>query len=221
MEIRINIKKKLGKITAINVIQNNNKSNTKEKKPNPWFNHDVPKNDNNNNIKDEKSMINPLEQFDISNTGGGIEDSMNLNNITSDSNTTFMKEMKSFINKNQKNSYVENAKKRKSMELANKKNTNNNPSYPIGVGNYSNKNKMINFDKKTANKGALPVIMKKENQKIINNKLEKNEKLEINLNQTNKNDISAINMIDEALKKIGNMNDESSILDISKTSKWN
>ena len=28
-------KKKLGKITAINVIQNNNKSNTKEKKPNP------------------------------------------------------------------------------------------------------------------------------------------------------------------------------------------
>ena len=146
---------------------------------------------------------------------------MNLNNITSDSNTTFMKEMKSFINKNQKNSYVENAKKRKSMELANKKNTNNNPSYPIGVGNYSNKNKMINFDKKTANKGALPVIMKKENQKIINNKLEKNEKLEINLNQTNKNDISAINMIDEALKKIGNMNDESSILDISKTSKWN
>ena len=215
-------KKKLGKITAINVIQNNNKSNTKEKKPNPWFNHDVPKNDNNNNIKDEKSMINPLEQFDISNTGGGIEDSMNLNNITSDSNTTFMKEMKSFINKNQKNSYAENAKKRKNMGYANgSKNNLNNPQYPIGVGNYSNKNKMINFDKKTANKGALPVIMKKENQKIINNKLEKNEKLEINLDQTNKNDISAINMIDEALKKIGNMNDESSILDISKTSKWN
>ena len=41
------------------------------------------------------------------------ENKLNFNNITSDSNTTFMKEMKSFINKNQKNSYVENAKKRK------------------------------------------------------------------------------------------------------------
>jgi len=74
-------------------------------------------------------------------------------------------------------------------------NNNNNPQYPIGVGNYSNKNKMINFDKKAANKGALPVIMKKQNQNIINNKQEKSEKIEIDLgNQTNNNDISGVNL---------------------------
>ena len=59
-------------------------------------------------------------------------------------------------------------KKRKSLLIGDKNNLNkNSPQYPIGVGNYSNKNNLINFDKNAANKGALPVIMKKENQKII------------------------------------------------------
>ena len=41
------------------------------------------------------------------------------------------------------------------------------------------------------------------------------------LNQTNNNDVSGVNMIDEALKKFGNLdNDESSFLDISSTKKW-
>ena len=108
------------------------------------------------------------------------------------------------------------------MRNGNKTNSNNNnPQYPIGVGNYSNKNKMINFDKKAANKGALPVIMKKQNQNIINNKQEKSEKIEIDLgNQTNNNDISGVNMIDEALKNFKNVGDDSSILDSSKISKW-
>ena len=108
------------------------------------------------------------------------------------------------------------------MRNGNKTNSNNNnPQYPIGVGNYSNKNKMINFDKKAANKGALPVIMKKQNQNIINNKQEKSEKIEIDLgNQTNNNDISGVNMIDEALKNFNNLGDDSSILDMSKVSKW-
>ena len=117
--------------------------------------------------------------------------------------------------------YDENARKRKSMGFGSKINLNNNPSYPIGVGNYSNKNKMINFDKKAANKGALPVIMKKENQKIINNKQEKNDKKEIDFdNKTNNNDISGVNMIDEALKNFKNMNDDSSFMDVSNISKW-
>ena len=142
--------------------------------------------------------------------------------MTMESNTSFMKEIKSFMNKNQKSSYAENARKRNSMRNGNKTNSNNNnPQYPIGVGNYSNKNKMINFDKKAANKGALPVIMKKQNQNIINNKQEKSEKIEIDLgNQTNNNDISGVNMIDEALKNFKNMGDDSSILDSSKISKW-
>ena len=57
---------------------------------------------------------------------------------------------------------------------------------------------MINFDKIAANKGALPVIMKKENQKIINNKQDKNEKKDRELinNQINNNDISGVNMSD-------------------------
>ena len=212
-------KKKLGKITAINVLQNNNKSNS-EKKDNPWFKNDKSKIDNKN--VEEKSMINPLEQFDISKTDVGLDASLNQTNMTMESNTSFMKEIKSFMNKNQKSSYAENARKRNSMRNGNKTNSNNNnPQYPIGVGNYSNKNKMINFDKKAANKGALPVIMKKQNQNIINNKQEKSEKIEIDLgNQTNNNDISGVNMIDEALKNFKNMGDDSSILDSSKISKW-
>ena len=68
-------------------------------------------------------------------------------------------------------------KKRKSLLIGDKNNLNeNSPQYPICVGNYSNKNNLINFDKNAANKGALPVIMKKENQKIIYNKQDKNEK---------------------------------------------
>ena len=168
-----------------------------------------------------------MEQFDLTKTDAGIDASMSINNTTMDNNTTFMKEIKSFIDKNNKNSYVENAKKRKSMGMGlNSKNNlnNNNPKYPIGVGNYSNKNKMINFDLKTANKGALPVIMKKENQKIINNKQQQeqqNDKKDIDLiNQTNNNDISGVNMIDEALKNFNNLGDDSSILDMSKVSKW-
>ena len=212
-------KKKLGKITAINVLQNNNKSNS-EKKDNPWFKNDKSKIDNKN--AEEKSMINPLEQFDISKTDVGLDASLNQTNMTMESNTSFMKEIKSFMNKNQKSSYAENARKRNSMRNGNKTNSkNNNPQYPIGVGNYSNKNKMINFDKKAANIGALPVIMKKQNQNIINNKQEKSEKIEIDLgNQTNNNDISGVNMIDEALKNFKNMGDDSSILDSSKISKW-
>ena len=212
-------KKKLGKITAINVLQNNNKSNS-EKKDNPWFKNDKSKIDNKK--AEEKSMINPLEQFDISKTDVGLDASLNQTNMTMESNTSFMKEIKSFMNKNQKSSYAENARKRNSMRNGNKTNSNNNnPQYPIGVGNYSNKNKMINFDKKAANKGALPVIMKKQNQNIINNKQEKSEKIEIDLgNQTNNNDISGVNMIDEALKNFKNMGDDSSILDSSKISKW-
>ncbi len=212
-------KKKLGKITAINVLQNNNKSNS-EKKDNPWFKNDKSKIDNKN--AEEKSMINPLEQFDISKTDVGLDASLNQTNMTMESNTSFMKEIKSFMNKNQKSSYAENARKRNSMRNGNKTNSNNNnPQYPIGVGNYSNKNKMINFDKKAANKGALPVIMKKQNQNIINNKQEKSEKIEIDLgNQTNNNDISGVNMIDEALKNFNNLGDDSSILDMSKVSKW-
>ena len=80
---------------------------------------------------------------------------------------------------------------------------------------------MINFDKKAANKGALPVIMKKQNQNIINNKQDKIDKVEINLaDQTNNNDVSGVNMIDEALKGFKNMGDDSSFLDSSKISKW-
>jgi hypothetical protein len=218
-------KKKPGKITSINVVQNN-KNNSREKS-NPWFKHEKSNSTNNviNKNIEEKSMINPLEQLDISNSNiGELDASINSNNLTLDNNTTFMKEIKSFIDKNNKNSYAENAKKRKSMGMGlNSKNNlnNNNPKYPIGVGNYSNKNKMINFDLKTANKGALPVIMKNQNQKIINNKQEKNDKKDIDLiNQTNNNDISGVNMIDEALKKFGKLNDESSFLDISSTNKW-
>ena len=221
-------KKKLGKITGLNIIQNNNKNMNKSngiKKDNPWFKHTKSKSDNVNykNKTEEKSVINPLEQFDISKTDMGLDASMNTNNITMESNNTFIKEIKSFINKNQKNSYAENAKKRKSLGTGDKNNLNkNNPQYPIGVGNYSNKNKMINFDKKAANKGALPVIMKKENQKIINNKQDKNEKKEKEIvnNQINNNDISGVNMIDEALKNFKNMNDDSSFLDASKINKW-
>ena len=218
-------KKKLGKITSINVIQNNNNNkNNGGKKPNPWFKHDKSKSDN-INIKDnrteESSIINPLEQFDISKTDMGLDASLNASNATINSNNTFIKEIKSFSNKNKKTSYAENARKRKSMGFGSKINLNNNPSYPIGVGNYSNKNKMINFDKKAANKGALPVIMKKENQKIINNKQEKNDKKDLDFdNKTNNNDISGVNMIDEALKNFKNMNDDSSFMDVSNISKW-
>ena len=165
-------------------------------------------------------MLNPLEQFDRSNIYiRGLDTSINSNNVTIDNNTTFMKEIKNFINKSQKNNHVANAQKRKSTEVSSKNNT----TYPIGVGNYSNKNKIINFDKKAANKAALPVIMKRENPKIIiNNKQTKNDNdNNFNIvNQTNNNDISGVNMIGEALKNFGNMNDESSFFDISSTSKW-
>ena len=213
-------KKKPGKITSINVMQNN-KNNTKEK-PNPWFKHEKSNSSNNviNRNTDEKSMVNPLEEFDISNSNiGGLDASINSNNLTMDNNTTFMKEIRNFMNKNQKNSYAANAQKRKSMGNS-KNNISNSTPYPIGVGNYSNKNKIINFDKKTANKGALPVIMKKENQKIINNKKEDKNSDFSAVNQTNNNDISGVNMIDEALKNFGNLNDESSYLDTSATKKW-
>ena len=176
-------------------------------------------------------MLNPLEQFDISNSNiGGLDTSVNSNNITMDNNTTFMKEIKNFINNNQRNSYVANAQRKKSMGAIRRTNISNSTPYPTGVGNYSNKNKIINFDKKAASKGALPVIMKKENQKIINNTKPTNSgnKNEIKnnndfslLNKTNNNDISGVNMIDEALKNFGNLdNDESSFLDVSSTKKW-
>ena len=214
-------KKKPGKISSINVVQNN-KNNSKEKS-NPWFKNEKSNSKNNliNKNIEEKSMINPLEQFDISNSNiGELDASINSNNLTLDNNTTFMKEIKNMMNKNQKNSYVANAQKRKSMGNS-KSNIRNSTPYPIGVGNYSNKNKIINFDKKAANKGALPVIMKKENQKIINNKRDDKNNNDFNeLNQTNNNDISGVNMIDEALKKFGKLNDESSFLDISSTNKW-
>ena len=165
-----------------------------------------------------------MEQFDISKTDLGLDATMSVNNTTMDNNTTFINEIKNFMDKNKKYSYAENAKKRKSMGYAtSSKNNLNNPQYPIGVGNYSNKNKMINFDKKTANKGALPVIMKKENQKIINNKqqIEQNDKKETDLiNQTNNNDISGVKMIDEALNNFKNIDDDSSIMDVSNISKW-
>ena len=214
-------KKKLGTISSIKVVQNN--KNNGKPKANPWFNKND-KNDNKGN--EEKTMINPLEQFDISNTHiGGLDTSVNSNNVTMDNNNTFMNEIKSFMNKNQKNSYAANAMKRKSMGPTTK--VNNNTPYPIGVGNYSNKNKIINFDKKAASKGALPVIMKKENQKIINNNKQspptgnKNDNSINLLNKTNNNDISGVNMIDEALKNFGNMdNDESSYLDVSNAKKW-
>ena len=64
--------------------------------------------------------------------------------------------------------------------------------------------------------------MKNENQKIINNnKQTKNDKDNVFniVNQTNNNDISGVNMIDETLKNFGNMNEESSFLNISSTSK--
>ena len=216
-------KKKLGSIASINVVKNNNG----QSKPNPWFDKDKSKINNlkkNNSYKtDEKSMINPLEQFDISNSNlGGLDISVNSNNVTMDKDTTFMKEIKSFVDKNKRNSYAANAQKRKSMKNVNKNNNANNTSnvsstsntisYPTGVGNYSNKNKIINFDKKLANKGALPVIMKKENDKIINSSKQPN--------YGNNNDISGVDMIDQALKNFNMDNDESSILDTSNIKKW-
>ena len=213
-------KKKLGSIASINVVKNNNG----QPKSNPWFDKDKSKNNNlkkNNSYKtDEKSMINPLEQFDISNSNlGGLDISVNSNNVTMDKDTTFMKEIKSFVDKNKRNSYAANAQKRKSMKNVNKNNNANNTSntsntisYPNGVGNYSNKNKIINFDKKLANKGALPVIMKKENDKIINGNKQPTS--------GNNNDISGVDMIDQALKNFNMDNDESSILDTSNIKKW-
>lgn len=60
-------------------------------------------------------MLNPLEQFDRSNKHiGGLDTSVNSNNVIIDNNTTFMKEIKNFINKSQRNSHVANAQKRKS-----------------------------------------------------------------------------------------------------------
>ena len=213
-------KKKLGSIASINVVKNN----SGQSKPNPWFNKDKSNNNilkkNNSYKTDEKSMINPLEQFDISNSNlGGLDISVNSNNVTMDKDTTFMKEIKSFVDKNKRNSYAANAQKRKSMKNVNKNNNANNTSntsntisYPTGVGNYSNKNKIINFDKKLANKGALPVIMKKENDKIINGNKQPTS--------GNNNDISGVDMIDQALKNFNMDNDESSILDTSNIKKW-
>ena len=195
---------------------NNISSNVAKKstnKPNPWGAHGA---------ANDKSMVNPLEQFDISNSniGGGLDTSTTSNNITMDNNNTFMNEIKNFISKNQTNT-----KNRKNSVGKMKVGNSGSSPYPTGVGNYSNKNKIINFDKKTANKGALPVIMKKENQKYNNkqqsNKKDSNKNIKVDLNITNKNDISGVNMIDEALKKFGNMdNDESSYMDFIKTDKF-
>ena len=221
-------KKKLGTITSINVVQKN--KNTE--KANPWFKQEKTKNNNIKNstkLKEEKTMLNPLEQFDISNSNiGGLDTSVNSNNVTMDNNTTFMKEIKSFINKNQRNSYLASAQRRKSMGEIRRTNISNSTPYPTGVGNNSNKNKNLNFGKKAANKRTLPV-MKKESQKKINNKQSysgnkndvKNNNYFNSLNKTNNNDISGVNMIDEALKNFGNIdNDESSFLDISSAKKW-
>ena len=112
-----------------------------------------------------------------------------------------------------KGSYVEISQKKKNLNFGNNKNSN--------PGKNTNKN-IINYDKKTANKGALPIIMKKENQKILNyskqkmtNDLTKDNDLKPD--KKDNNDISAINMIDDALQKIGHFdNDESSLLDNSK-----
>ena len=58
----------------------------------------------------------------------------------------------------------------------------------------------------------------------MNNKQQleqQNDKKDIDLiNQTNNNDISGVKMIDEALNNFKNMDDDSSILDASKISKW-
>lgn len=204
------------------------KKNSSKNKPNPWNAHGGG-GDIQNGISDDKSMLNPLEQFEISNSNiGGLDTSVN-STVTMDNNTTFMKEIKSFINKNQTN----NAQKRKNSTGKMKVGNNTSSNYPIGVGNYSNKNKIINFDKKAANKGALPVIMKKENQKYFDkqpsnlsnkkdtNKETKTKNFSVDLNITNKNDVSGVNMIDEALKKFGSMdNDESSYLDYIKNDKF-
>ena len=99
-------KKKFGKITGLYIIQNNNNKNKNKsngiKKDNPWFKLNKSKSDNvnYNNKTEEKSVINPLEQFDISKTDVGLDTSMNTNNIIMESNNTFIKEIKSFINKN-------------------------------------------------------------------------------------------------------------------------
>ena len=101
------------------IIQNNtNNKNIKEKKENPWFKHDKSKSDNIINLSkktEDKSFLNPLEQFDISKTDNGLDATMSVNNTTMDNNTTFINEIKNFIDKNnnKKNSYAENAKKRK------------------------------------------------------------------------------------------------------------
>ena len=90
------IKKKLGTISSIKVFQNN-KNNGKSKE-NPWF-ANQPSNNNNiknyNNDGEEKNLLNSLEQFNISKSQiGGLDTSINYNNVTMDNNTTFMKEIK-------------------------------------------------------------------------------------------------------------------------------
>ena len=206
-----NNKKKFGNITGINVISNNNKN--KQNKVNPWFTNEKTKTDISNNAKNDKSLINPLDQFNISNTKiAGLDESITSNNnVTLDNNSTFIKDIKNFMKK--KGSYVEISQKKKNLNFGNNKNSN--------PGKNINKN-IINYDKKTANKGALPIIMKKENQKILNyskqkmtNDLTKDN--DLNPDKKDNNDISAINMIDDALQKIGHFdNDESSLLDNSK-----
>ena len=206
-----NNKKKFGNITGINVISNNNKN--KQNKVNPWFTNEKTKTDISNNAKNDKSLINPLDQFNISNTKiAGLDESITSNNnVTLDNNSTFIKDIKNFMKK--KGSYVEISQKKKNLNFGNNKNSN--------PGKNTNKN-IINYDKKTANKGALPIIMKKENQKILNyskqkmtNDLTKDNDLKPD--KKDNNDISAINMIDDALQKIGHFdNDESSLLDNSK-----
>ena len=53
----------------------------------------------------KKNLLNSLEQFNISKSQiGGLDTSINYNNVNMYNNTTFMKEIKNFINKNQKNS---------------------------------------------------------------------------------------------------------------------
>ena len=63
--------------------------------------------------------------------------------------------------------------------------------------------------------------MKKENDKIINgNKQPTSGNNNDLLNYSKNNDISGVDMIDQALKNFNMDNDESSILDSSNIKKW-
>ena len=87
----------MGKISSVTVVRDN------KNKGKPKANLRSNKNDkNDNNGTEEQSTMNPLEQFDISNTRIGLDNSINSNNVTMDNNNTLINEIKSFINQNQK-----------------------------------------------------------------------------------------------------------------------